>query len=195
MNGKRIATRAVLAAVGGMTTLVLAAGPAPATLAPLSSVTTNTTVTLTGETRASLAVVAAASASGRADVKVLGGRANVLASGNAKVAADAQLSAAYSLRAAVGTVVAVTAAPPDRWMRRRVGVGHRCDLGYRRGHGRIRRREYRRAVLREQRRPGRGGQRRRVCPGQGQRKPDRVTLQGVGARAFRSGPPASLPSA
>lgn len=111
MNGKRIATRAVLAAVGGMTMLVLAAGPAPATVAPLGSVTTNTTVTLTGQTRASLAVVAAASASGRADVKVLGGRANVLASGDAKVAADAQLTAAYSLKAATGTVVAVTATP------------------------------------------------------------------------------------
>ena len=109
MNGKKIASRAALAAVGG--TLVMAAGPAPATVAPLGSVTTNTTVTLTGQTRASLAVVAAASASGRADVKVLGARANVLASGNAKVAADAQLTAAYSLKAATGTVVAVTATP------------------------------------------------------------------------------------
>lgn len=111
MNGKRIATRAVLAAVGGVATLVLAAGPAPATMVPLGSVTTNTTVTLTGGTRASLAVVAAASTSGRADVRVLGGSGSVLASGNAKVAADAQLSAAYSLKAALGTVVAVTATP------------------------------------------------------------------------------------
>ncbi len=111
MNGKSIATRAVLAAVGGVTTLALAAGPVPATLAPADSVTTNTTVTLTGQTRASLAVVAAASASGRADVQVLGGSGSVLASGDAKVAADAQLSAAYSLKAALGTQVAVTATP------------------------------------------------------------------------------------
>lgn len=80
-----------------------------ATIGALAS--TNTTVDLTGQASASLAVVATASTSGAATVQVLGASGTVLASAKAKLAADATVTASYALHAQLGTVALVTVTP------------------------------------------------------------------------------------
>jgi len=73
--------------------------------------TSSTQATFTGEATASLAVVAAASTSGAATVRLQGAEGTVLASAEVKLAAEASVTATYSLNGKPGTAARVGATP------------------------------------------------------------------------------------
>ena len=73
--------------------------------------TSSTQATLTGEATASLAVVAAATTSGTATVRLQGAEGTVLASADVKLAAEASVTATYSLNGKSGMAARAGATP------------------------------------------------------------------------------------